>query len=55
MTAIGRLFEFLLHPRTVEEIIARLGSAPDRWIQMFDFQVKSFQDSASRNSEAKYY
>ena len=50
MTAKGRLFEYLLHLRTVDEIVARRGSAPDKWIRMFDVQVISFQDSATSDS-----
>ena len=42
MTAKGGLFEILLHPTTVE-VVARQGSAPRRWIRMFDIQVKTFK------------
>ena len=55
MSPKGRLFEFLLHPRTVEEFVARRVSAPSRWIRMFDIQVKLYQDSAASNSQARDY
>ena len=42
MDANGQLFEFLFHPRNVEEFDARRGIAPGRSIRMFDVQVKSF-------------
>ena len=55
MTAKGRLFEYFLHPRTVEEIVVQQGSTPDRRIRMFEVQVISFHDSATSNSQARYY